>query len=195
MTPEKPDSTGRFVKSSINHSAVEVDCSTWDAQAGGVLRATGRFVNASLVRPPTTADCTDWRETPADRAEVPEPNDVANGAFPQHDRDVHLVGESVNGLLVVHSTQRELDELEGDQLVEIVRQRGANTILLNLSGVDFVSASFIASLLKVHRQINSGGGRFAICNLSRQVQEVFSLLRLNPMFSIYSNQNQALQAE
>ena len=33
MKPQESDSTARFVKKSLAQSAVEVDCSTWDAQA------------------------------------------------------------------------------------------------------------------------------------------------------------------
>jgi anti-anti-sigma factor len=195
MTPQKPDSTGRFVKKSIIRSTVVEDCSTWDARAGEASRTTGRFVKGSLVRPAIAADCSDWCETPTDQAEVTQPDDVANTAYPPHDRDFHLVGETANGVWVIHSTQRQLDELEGKQLAKLVHQGGANNILLNLSGVDVVSSSFIGGLLKVHQQIRSVGGRFALCNLGRQVQEAFSLLHLEGVFAIYSSQDQALQIE
>jgi len=195
MTLQEPKSTGRFIKKSIVRSAVEEDCSTWDAQAGRAPRTTGRFVKASLTRPAITVDCSDWRETPTDRAEIPEPNNVAKEDIPQHESAPAFVEDSVNGVLVIHSTQSQLDELEGEQLAEMVRQRGANIILLNLSGVDFVSAPFLASLVKVRRQIQSVGGRFGVCNLGSQVQQVFSLLHLERMFWIYSNQHQALQTE
>jgi len=195
MTPQEPNSTGRFMKKSMVRSAVEEDCSTWDAQAGRTPRKTGRFVKASLTRPAMTVDCRDWLEAPTDRTEISEPNNVAKEDIPQHESAPPFVEDSVNGVLVIHSTQRQLHELEGEQLVEMVRQRGANIILLNLSGVDFVSAPFLASLLKIHRQIQSVGGRFGVCNLGSQVQQVFSLLHLERMFLIYSNQHQALQTE
>jgi hypothetical protein len=64
MTPPEPGPTGRFVKKSIVHPAIEVDCSTWGADAAGTPWTTGRFVKRSQVHPAVAVDCSAWPETP-----------------------------------------------------------------------------------------------------------------------------------
>jgi anti-anti-sigma factor len=177
MTQQGSDSTGRLVKKSNVPSATEDDCSTWDTQVPEVKRVTGRFVKPSLVHSAVTVDCHEWSQTPTGKTGL---TDDINKSTVQSHHDRHLEAESVNGVLEIVSTQKQLDELDGEQLAELVQQRSDSTILLNLSGVDFVSASFLARLEMVQRKLKSVGGRFVVCNLSKDVQEVFSLLRLQP---------------
>jgi anti-anti-sigma factor len=109
-------------------------------------------------------------------------------------RDQWLVGESViNGVLVVHFTCREVEAKQLSGLAEQLREGGPNNLLLNFSGVDFVSRSFFPSLLQLHQQVRAVGGRMAVCNLGAQVQKHFSLVHLDPVIEIYSDQQQALQ--
>lgn len=115
------------------------------------------------------------------------------GQTSQSGRDRHLIGEPVNGVLVIHSTHTQLDDLEGEQLAEVVREHGASTFVLNLSGVVFVSPSFLSGLVKLRRQVQSADGRIVICNVGKEVQEIFLLTHLDQLFSIYSNQQEALQ--
>jgi hypothetical protein len=79
MTPQEPNTTGRFVTKSLVRPPVEVDCSTWGADsdaadelpgsksgaaAAGPPRATGRFVKQARVRPAVAVDCSAWPEAP-----------------------------------------------------------------------------------------------------------------------------------
>ena len=98
------------------------------------------------------------------------PEAALEGQTGQSGRDRHLIGEPVNGVFVIRATHTQLGELEGEQLAEVVREHGATTFLLNLSGVVFVSPSFLGSLVQLHRQVQSAGGRIAVCDVGREVQ-------------------------
>jgi len=60
MTSEQPQHPGRFVTKPLNRPAVEVDCSTWGAEAGTKQRTQGRFVVANVNRPAVEVDCSGW---------------------------------------------------------------------------------------------------------------------------------------
>jgi anti-sigma B factor antagonist len=106
-----------------------------------------------------------------------------------------LTTESVRGVLVVRFAKPSLDEQEGEQLADLVREQGARKVLLDLDGADYISGLFVAKLVGLHRQIRAAGGRLVLCNLGKQVAEIFSLLHLHQVFPIYNSLQQAMSME
>jgi len=58
-------------------------------------------------------------------------------------------------------------------------------LLLDLSGVDYISSVGLRALILAHRRVTSQGGRFAVAALQPLVQEVFAIARLNLLIPCY----------
>ena len=66
------------------------------------------------------------------------------------------------------------------------------TIIIDLAKVTYMDSSGIATLVEGLQQTGKYKGKFAIANLRSGVKEVFELSRLDKVFDIYENEEQAL---
>ena len=86
-------------------------------------------------------------------------------------------------ILVIHI---EPAQLIGDVLAEAVREEflrarqlvGARSVVVDFQSVTYLSSASFRPLLSLLRAVRAQGGRLVLCNLGREVQEVFSVTRL-----------------
>jgi anti-sigma B factor antagonist len=79
-------------------------------------------------------------------------------------------------------------------LLKEMREASVPRVMLNLSDVNYIDSSGIASLvegLKLSRELNS---RFILFGLSTNAREVLQISRLLSFFEIYENEEQAVAA-
>lgn len=67
-------------------------------------------------------------------------------------------------------------------------------LILNLEGISFIDSSGFGVFLSVMKTANINMGYFKICNISREVMELFKLLQLHNVFEIYSNLDDCLKS-
>jgi len=66
------------------------------------------------------------------------------------------------------------------------------TILVNLEKVPYMDSSGVATLIEGLQQCNKYQGRFSLVSLRDNVREVFELTRLDKIFEIHKDVNEAL---
>lgn len=100
----------------------------------------------------------------------------------------------VNGIVV-------LDVLSargiGGEQMECVSQAlvdcsGLPRIVLNLSELKFASSSFIAGLVSLHKKVRVAGGKLVLCELRPVMVEILEGARLNKLFDITEDEENAL---
>jgi anti-sigma B factor antagonist len=67
-------------------------------------------------------------------------------------------------------------------------------LVLNLEGINFIDSSGFGVFLSVMKTANINFGHFKICNISKEVMELFKLLQLHNVFEIYSNLDDCLKS-
>ena len=67
-------------------------------------------------------------------------------------------------------------------------------LILNLEGISFIDSSGFGVFLSVMKTSSVNFGHFKICNISREVMELFKLLQLHNVFEIYSNLDDCLKS-
>jgi anti-sigma B factor antagonist len=65
---------------------------------------------------------------------------------------------------------------------------------LNFQGVTYIDSSGLASLIGAFQQLRPQGGQLRLASLSKPVQSVFSVARLDKVFTIHPTEAEALQA-
>jgi anti-anti-sigma factor len=109
--------------------------------------------------------------------------------------DVNQVGD-VN---VVRLLDREIrgevasNDLE-PELTRLVSPEGAQQVLLDLSKVEFVTSSAIVQLIMLKNALTAAGARMILCSLRPEVYDTFSMMRLDTLFQIESDQASGLDA-
>jgi len=72
-------------------------------------------------------------------------------------------------------------------------QRKHPRLIIDLTGVSYMDSSGIATLVEGLQYANQYQGQFLIAGIGPGVREVFELSRLDKVFKIYENINQALE--
>ena len=85
-------------------------------------------------------------------------------------------------------------ETMGDELASLVDEDHLKYILLNFEGVGFMSSAAFNKLILLNNKVREVGGTLRLCNLTAEILEAFSILRLDQVFDIRKSYNEALRA-
>lgn len=65
-------------------------------------------------------------------------------------------------------------------------------ILINFEKVNFIDSSGIGLIVSVFKAMQQREGKFALSNLSKKNEEIFTITRLNKILDIYGTEGEAL---
>lgn len=71
-----------------------------------------------------------------------------------------------------------------ETVLELFRQRGQETVIVDLSGVPYIDSSGIASLVEGLQEAKKIEARFVLAGLNEAPKHVLELTRLLPVFEI-----------
>lgn len=80
-----------------------------------------------------------------------------------------------------------------DQLHLLVEQ-GHTRLLLNLSGIRFMSSYFLATLVSLQRRIAAAQGCLGLFGLEPVIWDMVQICRLELVFDIYADESEAINA-
>ena len=81
------------------------------------------------------------------------------------------------------NAQNQLDQLRG---------QGVKKILLDLTNLDFISSAGLRVLLATAQELKEDGGDLRVCNLNREVKEVFDISGFSTLLMVFDNEAKAL---
>ncbi len=94
--------------------------------------------------------------------------------------------------------QKILDEASiqelGQELFALVEEQQKKSLLLNFTGVEFLSSAALGKLITLHNKVKASGGRLKLSNIRPEIYEVFVITRLNKLFDIRDDEAAALVA-
>lgn len=83
----------------------------------------------------------------------------------------------------------------GNQLHELVPRAAVNRkLLLDFSGVEFMSSLMIGQILRVQKQCRQSEIHLKLCSLSLNVLEVFKITGLTKLMEIHPDAQKAMEA-
>lgn len=69
-----------------------------------------------------------------------------------------------------------------------------NKLVINLQGVNYVDSSGLATLVEILKNLRSYGGKLKLINLSSKVKGLFEITKLDKLFDIRSDEEEALSS-
>ena len=101
------------------------------------------------------------------------------------------------GITVVTFIERKILEAAhimelGEELLQLVDKNGNNDLLLDFSGVEFLSSAALNKLIILDKKIRSIAGRLKMCGMMPEIREVFVITRLTQLFDIVDTCEKAL---
>lgn len=110
----------------------------------------------------------------------------------------HLRVTNVNGITVVGFAdlkdvfQPEHVQELSDELHRLVEEEGRTKLLLNLSGVQYLSSSMLVNLIKLNRRIEQAQGQLKLCCFSPAMRDTFRVSKLDHLFEIFNDEASTL---
>lgn len=77
-----------------------------------------------------------------------------------------------------------------DKLVEAKRKK----IILNFKDISYIDSSGLATLVEILKGLRSYGGRLKLTNLSTKVRSLFEITKLEKLFEIVFEEEEAVKA-
>ena len=79
------------------------------------------------------------------------------------------------------------------QLQRVVDDGEAGKVVLNFRKVEFLSSAVLGRLIRLHKELQSSGGRLILCRIAPTLLEVFKLTKLDKVLSIKADTGEALR--
>ncbi len=98
-----------------------------------------------------------------------------------------------DGLQVVQLSG-EIDMRSSPELREILAEHAEqkrSALLLDLSGVEYIDSSGLATMVEYMQRSLTFGGRFGVSGLSDRLRTIFDLARLGEVFPIFTSLDEA----
>ena len=106
-----------------------------------------------------------------------------------------IVEEDINGVVIVNFVDKKLlgegnIQTIGEELFSLAD--GPRKVVLNFSNVEYMSDAFLGKLITFHKSLNAAGGKLRLCNIHPQINEIFTITKLNKLFDIHKDEQSAL---
>jgi anti-sigma B factor antagonist len=92
--------------------------------------------------------------------------------------------------------KRILDEqniqIIADQLFGLVDDQRRHKLLLDFSNVEYMSSAALGKLITLHKKVRGVNGQLVLSGISPQIYEVFTITRLEKIFNIQKELQEAL---
>lgn len=107
---------------------------------------------------------------------------------------MRIDAEIRDGVLIVRTCEERLDSSVTDGFISEISVRlneEVSSMILNLGSVDFIDSSGLGSIVLVLKRMGDGRS-IAICNASNIVRQMFKITRMDRIFQIFDDEEQAL---
>ena len=81
-----------------------------------------------------------------------------------------------------------------DQLERYLHEKKVPKIIIDMDKVPFINSSALGIFLNIFREIERLYGRFALCSVSNDVDNLLEITKLSSVFEVFRNQEDALDS-
>jgi anti-sigma B factor antagonist len=82
----------------------------------------------------------------------------------------------------------------GEEISGLVDAETTPKLLISFSNVDHLSSAALGTLITINNRVRGKNGQLRLANIDPQIYEVFVITRLNKLFSIHENTDEALKS-
>ena len=108
------------------------------------------------------------------------------------------VGDASDITQVVFKDRNILEEAAiqqiGEELTAAIDASANPKLLLNFLNVEHLSSAALGTLITVNNKIKGKGGQLRLCNIDKQIYEVFVITKLNKLFQIHDDDAKAIKS-
>ena len=83
----------------------------------------------------------------------------------------------------------------GVELFALIEQENRKNVLLDFSNVEFLSSAALGKLITLDRKAKAAKGKLKMCSIRAEIYEVFQITKLNKVFDIKKDEEEAVANE
>jgi anti-sigma B factor antagonist len=106
----------------------------------------------------------------------------------QIDYHGNIVVATLTDEKILEDTQ--IQGLEGS-FMPLIDQNDHIQLIVDFSNVKFLTSSVLGLLIRISKKVYEQGGKLRLCGIDPKIMEVFRITRLDKIFEIYSDQDDA----
>jgi len=80
----------------------------------------------------------------------------------------------------------------GQELFGLVDQDGRTSIVLDFSLVEYLSSAALGKLITMHKKVTAAKGKCALCNIQKDILDVFKITQLHKVLLLCDDLDDAL---
>ena len=103
------------------------------------------------------------------------------------------VGDAVILDAIGRMTLGDGDQLFKDKIRSLVQQ-GHTHIVLNLARVSYLDSAGLGAIVASYTTLTRAGGRLGLLNLTKRIENLFTITKLLTVFDIYISEAEALRS-
>jgi anti-sigma B factor antagonist len=107
----------------------------------------------------------------------------------RQDSEVTVVGFLDRNILEETSIQQI-----GEEIGKLVEQTPGIKLLINFENVEHLSSAALGTLITINNKVRQRGGQLRLSNIDTQIYEVFVITKLNKLFQIHENVENAVKS-
>ena len=109
-----------------------------------------------------------------------------------------LQSEQVGDVTIVSFSDRDLlDAIMiqklGEELLSLASGVHRRQLVVNMSGVERLSAMMVGKLIALQKDVQNAGGRVVLCRIDPRIYEIFRIFKFRRLSRIYQEEPEALQ--
>ena len=82
----------------------------------------------------------------------------------------------------------------GDEITEIIDATSNPKLLISFTNVDHMSSAALGTLITIHHRIRNRSGQLRLADIDPQIQEVFSITKLDRIFTTHEDSESAMKS-
>ena len=87
--------------------------------------------------------------------------------------------------LLIKEANLDMADQFKSEMIKII-DKGNSQIMVSFENVVYVDSSFLGALVSVLKYAMSKGGDIAVAQLNKDINNLFSLIRMNKVFKVYN---------
>jgi anti-sigma B factor antagonist len=110
---------------------------------------------------------------------------------------IQIVHEVVDSVDVVRLYGQFIGGHETDELRSVLQsasEQQSNMLVVNLGSVTYLNSTSLGVLISAHASFVKRNGRIALSEISKPIEHVFGITKLDRVFEIFSSEEQALKS-
>lgn len=112
---------------------------------------------------------------------------------PDQRLDIENIGSVTVARFLDHKILDESNiEVVGQELFALVDSDERTQIVLDFDLVEYLSSAALGKLITMHKKVSTAGGKLLLCNIQKDILEVFQLTRLDKVLTLCKTLDDAL---